>query len=199
LWASPVHDLEVGHNGISEATIFFWNSGTLPILADEVLEPYTITIRNVPILAHSVLKSSRDVIGMKLSYLGEDEDRLELGFAVLEPGDGVSIRLIFDGPPTSKIAFSGACLESRKPTVLEPDPIYSYHGQNASALLMAFSLRLLQGRPYSSLSYWVRLGGLCEGFLDSAGSTSRRQSVGEWWCCLYRRWWDSACGISSDD
>jgi hypothetical protein len=80
LWANPGHDLEVGHNGISEATVYFWNSGTLPILADEVLEPYTITTRNIPILDYSVLKSSRDVVGMQLSYLGEDGDRLSWAF-----------------------------------------------------------------------------------------------------------------------
>jgi hypothetical protein len=118
-------DLAVGDEGISEATIYFWNSGNLPILADEVLEPYRITIKNVPILGYSVVKSSRDVVGMKLSYLGEDGDGLELGFSVLEPGDGVTIRLIFDGPPTSKIVFSGASLECRKPKILPPNPIYS--------------------------------------------------------------------------
>jgi hypothetical protein len=118
-------DIEVGDDGISEAIIVFWNSGTLPILAGQILEPYTITTRGVPLLNYSVLKSSREVIGMQLSRVGEDGDSLELGFSVLEPGDGVTIRLIFDGPPKTKIVFSGTCLECRKPTVLDPDPIYS--------------------------------------------------------------------------
>lgn len=118
-------DMEVGTDGISEATIIFWNSGTLPILAEEILEPYTVTMKNVPILEYSILKASRAVVGPKLTRLGDDGDRLELGFSVLEPGDSVTIKIVFDGPHATKIVFSGACLECRKPMILPPDPIYS--------------------------------------------------------------------------
>jgi hypothetical protein len=61
--------IEVGEKGISEAKIYFWNSGAAAILRSEVLQPYTITLRGVPILAYSVLKQSRDVIGLQLHSL----------------------------------------------------------------------------------------------------------------------------------
>src|SRR5437762_9590846 len=34
---------EIGKEGITQARIYFWNSGTLPILQSEILEPYTIS------------------------------------------------------------------------------------------------------------------------------------------------------------
>jgi hypothetical protein len=117
--------IEVGEEGITEAKIYFWNSGAAAILRSEVLEPYTITLRGAPILAFSVLKQSRDVIGLQLSRVGEDGEALELGFAVLEPGDGATLQIVYDGPPKTAIEFKGACLNAPKPTVLPPDPIYS--------------------------------------------------------------------------
>lgn len=114
---------EVGRNGITEAKVNFWNSGQLPILEDEVLETYTISTP-VRILTHSVLKASRDVVNLRPA-LNESQTALALHFAVLEPGDGATLRFVFDGPRNTKIEFNGACLESRKPLVLSPDPIYS--------------------------------------------------------------------------
>jgi hypothetical protein len=116
---------EAGRHGVSEALIYFWNSGTLPILQNEVLEPYVISLP-VRILGYSV-KWTRDVVGMQLS-ISEGNSSLTLRFTVLEPGDGAVFRLAFDGPRKTKIEFKGACLDAPKPTVLPPDPIYALRG-----------------------------------------------------------------------
>jgi hypothetical protein len=114
---------DIGKNGISDAKIYFWNSGTLPILQGEILEPYCISLP-VRILAYSVLKSSRDVVGFSVSH-EKSSDALILQFAVLEPGDGATLVFVFDGPRNTEIKFKGACLDAPKPTVLPPDPIYA--------------------------------------------------------------------------
>jgi len=116
---------EVGKKGITEARIYFWNSGTLPILSADVLEPFTISMPG-DILSCSVLKSSRDVIALRVSVKDFifDNQRMELRFAVLEPGDGATVQAIYDGPPDGKIEFTGACVGAAKPVVLPPDNIY---------------------------------------------------------------------------
>jgi hypothetical protein len=113
---------DIGKNGIAEAKIYFWNSGTLPILQDEILDPYVISLP-VRILAHRVLKSNREVVGFSVSH-EKSSNELALHFAVLEPGDGATLVLLFDGPRNTEIKFKGACLNAPKPTVLPPDPIY---------------------------------------------------------------------------
>jgi hypothetical protein len=110
---------EVGANGITHLNVYFWNAGTLPILQAEVLEPYTISLP-VKILRYSVVKSSRDVAGIHVSVSG---GTLTLDFAVLEPGDGATLYLVYDGPADVKIEFRGACLDAAKPKILD-DPIY---------------------------------------------------------------------------
>lgn len=113
---------DIGKNGIADAKIYFWNSGTLPILKDDILEPYVISLP-VRILAHSVSKTSREVVGFSVSH-EKSSNALKLQFTVLEPGDGATLVLAFDGPRNTEIKFTGACLDAPKPTVLPADPIY---------------------------------------------------------------------------
>jgi hypothetical protein len=115
---------QVGGDGITEAHVYFWNSGTLPILQDEILEPFTLSLP-VSILHYSVLKSSRDVVGFRVSGSGDVPPKsLTFQFSVLEPGDGATIRIVYDGPVRTQIDFRGACLDAPKPTVLPPDNVY---------------------------------------------------------------------------
>jgi hypothetical protein len=111
---------EVGLHGITHGNVYFWNAGTLPILHSEVLEPYTISLP-VRILRYSLLKSSREVVGIHVSLSG---CTITLDFAVLEPGDGASLYIVYDGPPDVSIEFKGACLDAAKPKILLDDPIY---------------------------------------------------------------------------
>lgn len=124
-WSVLLEDREVGVRGITEAQIYFWNSGTLPILQNEILEPFIISFPE-PILRCSVLKSNRDAIGMGVSVpeLIYENKLLLIRFTVLEPGDGATIQVIYDGPPDAQIEFKGACVGAAKPTVLPPDNVY---------------------------------------------------------------------------
>jgi hypothetical protein len=116
---------EVGERGITEAQIYFWNSGMLPILKDDILEPFFVALPG-PILHCSVLKSSRKVLDVKVSVSDPlfDDKRASLKFAVLEPGDGATIKVIYDGPPDGNIEFSGACVGAAKPLVLPTSRVY---------------------------------------------------------------------------
>lgn len=112
----------VGKDGISEAKIYFWNSGTLAMRADDVLEAYNISLP-VPILSYSITKASREVTQLKLVHAVPNQ--LGLSFSVLEAGDGCTFTIVYDGSPNTAIEFNGAVLDSPKPTVLPPHPFYS--------------------------------------------------------------------------
>jgi hypothetical protein len=113
-------DVEVGANGITHAQLYFWNAGNSPILKSEVLEQYALSFP-VRILHASLVKSNRDVVGIHVSA---SEYAVTIDFAVLEPGDGATLYIVYDGPANATIEFKGACLGSAKPTVLSGDPIY---------------------------------------------------------------------------
>ena len=114
----------VGENGITEVLIYFWNSGTLPVLHSEVLKQFTIRI-HAEILHYSISKLSRDIVNLQASCSDEvPREKLILSFGVLEPGDGATIQIIYDGFPDVQVEFDGACVGAAKPTVLPADPIY---------------------------------------------------------------------------
>jgi hypothetical protein len=121
--SSVCNKIDLAGSGVVKATIYFWNSGTLPILRDQILEPYTITFPG-PILHDFVTKLSRRVTELVSMPLFDPPNVVTLEFAILEPGDGGTIEVVYAGP-VKAIEFKGACLESPRPMILSPDPIYS--------------------------------------------------------------------------
>ena len=115
---------EVGRNGITSLQVFFWNSGSLEILSSHVLRPYSISISDGRILSWSIIKTNRGVIQPELVRANDKSNSLCLSFAVLEPGDGAVIEIVYDGPPVAKVEIDGVCVGSQKPTVLPSDPVY---------------------------------------------------------------------------
>lgn len=113
---------EVGREGITEAKIYFWNSGTMPIRTEDVLRPYTIS-SSVPILSYSIVKFSREITGLSIQRVTENE--IKLVFSALEGGDGCTLTIVYDGPTSTGIEFNGAVLDSRKPLVLPPHDSYA--------------------------------------------------------------------------
>ncbi|HMD76787.1 MAG TPA: hypothetical protein VKG86_05375 [Terracidiphilus sp.] len=112
---------EVGKSGITAIQVFFWNSGSLEILSSQVLKPYSISISDEQILSWSIIKTNRGVIQPQLVRTDENFNSLRLSFAVLEPGDGVVIEIVYDGPPSAKVEIDGICVGSHRPTVLPSD------------------------------------------------------------------------------
>ncbi len=113
----------VGNNGITELQIHFWNSGNLPLLQSDILEQFAIHIP-ATILYFEVIKLSRSVVHLQLSRSTKSDEELILSFTVLEPGDGGTLRIVYDGLPEEPIAFTGACVGAMRPTVLPSDPMY---------------------------------------------------------------------------
>jgi hypothetical protein len=112
---------EVGKSGITAIQVYFWNSGSLEILSSQVLKPYSISISDGRILSWSIIKTNRGVILPQLVRADENFNSLRLSFAVLEPGDGAVIEIVYDGPPDAKVEIDGVCVGSHRPTVLPSD------------------------------------------------------------------------------
>jgi len=112
---------EVGKSGITAIQVYFWNSGSLEILSSQVLKPYSISISNGRILSWSIIKTNRGVIHPQLVRDDENFNSLRLSFAVLEPGDGAVIEIVYDGPPAAKVEIDGVCVGSHRPMVLPSD------------------------------------------------------------------------------
>ena len=115
-------DRKVGEKGITEVQIYFWNSGNLPLLQSEILEPFVIRIAE-QILAFAITKVSRPVVHLQ-ARAEPPEGGIALSFAVLEPGDGGTLQVVFAGPPATRIDFAGACVGAAKPAVLPSDPMF---------------------------------------------------------------------------
>jgi hypothetical protein len=116
----------VGNNGVTALFIYFWNDGQLPILQSDVIAPYTIVFpKEARILDLNVTKSTRPILGIEAQVISDGEtDSVALKFAVLEPGDGLKLQIIFDGPADSQVTFEGSCIGSAKVRVLTPDWTY---------------------------------------------------------------------------
>lgn len=112
---------EVGKRGITAIQVYFWNSGTLEILSSQVLKPYSISISDGRILSWSIIKANRGVIEPQLVRADENLNSLRLFFAVLEPGDGAVIEIVYDGPTDAKVEIDGVCIGSHRPMVLPSD------------------------------------------------------------------------------
>jgi hypothetical protein len=112
----------IGENGITALFAFFWNSGSLPILANEVLRPYQIRLSVGRVLEAKITRASRAEVGFALAQISDSA--LEISFDALEPGDGATMQIICDGDPGLDLSFDGACIGAARPTVLPPDEIY---------------------------------------------------------------------------
>jgi hypothetical protein len=106
---------------IRELLVYFWNSGTLAIQPSEVFEPFTIRLP-YPILQCEVLKTSRPVVRLQVG--AEPLGGLRIDFSVLEPNDGATIRILYEGEEEATPTFRGTCLDVAKPTVLPPADFY---------------------------------------------------------------------------
>jgi hypothetical protein len=116
----------IGESSVTAFFVYFWNDGRLPILASEITSPYTIGFgKNVRILSLSITKMTRPVLGAKADLIrGEESDSVELGFSVLEPGDGIRVQIIIDGPADTPLIFNGSCFDSKKVRVLPANSAY---------------------------------------------------------------------------
>ena len=116
-------DAVIGKSGLTETLVHFFNSGNLPILTEEVLTPFEIEFPFCHVLECSVIKQNRDVTGLTAS-IGTQELSVLLDFALLEPNDGGTVRIVYDGPAEVGVQFKGSCIGASSPTVLPSDNVY---------------------------------------------------------------------------
>ncbi len=116
----------VGKEGITAFFIYFWNAGQLPVRHSDVLAPYGVRLpANARVLNLSVVKTTRAILGIDAQLQQSSEgDLIKMNFAVLEPGDGLKLQVVIDGPPETNLSFEGSCIGSPKLRVLPPDWVY---------------------------------------------------------------------------
>jgi len=124
------------HNGEAIATkenvvsmvIRFWNSGSLPILENEIQNPFRITLPAGCTLLDSFISSTtRPEIQATLESVAATEgDSVVVKAHVLEPNDGMNIALLYCGDVTTTVKFSGSCLEAHTPLVLQGDLVQDF-------------------------------------------------------------------------
>lgn len=72
------------------------------------MEPFEIFVAADAILDFSVPTSSRKSVDFRVDYDEGSVNVLRLSFSVLEPGDGATVRIVYDGPEETDIEFRGA-------------------------------------------------------------------------------------------
>jgi hypothetical protein len=90
---------------------YFWNAGRLSIRNSEILEPLVIHFegKETEILDYRILKTSRDLIKMKLDRAESDPLRsLDLSFKILEHYDGFCTQIIYKGTENIAITLEGS-------------------------------------------------------------------------------------------
>lgn len=115
-------DSAVGKHDLTEILVHFFNSGNLPILTEEVLIPFEIKFPAAClVLDCAVIKQNREITGLTAS-IGSHAQSVLLDFALLEPNDGGTVRIVYDGPAEGvAFTFKGSCLGASSPTVLPSD------------------------------------------------------------------------------
>ena len=94
--------------------VAIWNQGRKSIELTDILRPLIIeTEKNVPILEASILKTSRDVIGLRLDESKCDQGKLEVSWTILEHRDGGIVQMIYEGSPELQITADAALKEQR--------------------------------------------------------------------------------------
>jgi len=120
--AGTSSDLTIQYQGqpvtstVSTATIEFWNAGKKPITAADILEPLQLTTEaGHRILEVKVVKTSRDVIGLRLDTSQLATGKVGLLFRILERADAVIVQLIYEGNPSVPISLRGVVIGQAAP------------------------------------------------------------------------------------
>jgi hypothetical protein len=99
----------VGDRDVVAVRVYFWNAGRMPIRKSDVLKPVECVLADgAEILDGRLLKSSRDITGLRLSAAPEGpSNRLTVDFDILEENDGGAIQLVYAGPSDARVHFEG--------------------------------------------------------------------------------------------
>jgi hypothetical protein len=100
----PNHDTI--HADVVSAYFYFFNQGKETIKRENVYSPIKIKVKDSEILYFKVLKTSRDISGVRLSKDTVDNS-LAIDFNALEKDDGVVGQIIFEGDKDAPLIIEG--------------------------------------------------------------------------------------------
>jgi hypothetical protein len=104
---------------VTATKFYIWNNGRGSIKSTEILEPLLISIKdhNSVVLDYKILKVSRNVVKPVITGNPVDPNRsLMLSFSILEPEDGFTGQIIYEGPPKVEFSISGTIEKIRRIT-----------------------------------------------------------------------------------
>lgn len=86
---------------------YFWNDGNESIRSEHVLSSIRLRLagRHSNILDYKILRASRAVCAVTLQREGATV--LQLGFRILEPGDGITGQIIYEGDRNAQLSATG--------------------------------------------------------------------------------------------
>lgn len=99
--------------------LYLWNSGTKTIVQSEIIIPLIV---NLPVgtrlLDLQPIHISRQSVTQLLATISKrsDGDAIEFRFRVLEPGDGISTSLLYEGPEDATFSLQGGITGIREIT-----------------------------------------------------------------------------------
>lgn len=100
----PNHDTI--HADVVSAYFYFFNQGKETIKRENVYSPIKIKVKGAEILYFKVLKTSRDISGVRLSKDTLDNS-LAIDFNALEKDDGLVGQVIFEGDKDAPLIIEG--------------------------------------------------------------------------------------------
>ena len=92
---------------------YFWNAGTSPIHAQDVLQPIQVVLQpGTHVLDAGVLRQSRsDIVQFRVSPDlapdGKPTNTASLSFKIVEKGDGAALQIVYAGGPKAAVHFTG--------------------------------------------------------------------------------------------
>ncbi len=146
---------------VTSVYFYFFNQGKETIKHENIYSPLTVSLgNNAKILDFKVLKNSRSVSGIELTY-DSVKNSLKIDFKALEQEDGLAAQIIFEGKKDAILSMRGGIdgvkqFESRLVTI---NPLY---------FVIAFAILLIAAYIYLVLSKRYPKNSLTFLFLFSA-------------------------------
>jgi hypothetical protein len=108
----------VGNRSVTAVRVYFWNAGRMPIRRSDVLKPIECVLGGgAEVLDYRLLRSSRDITGMKLLPSPEDPAGRVMIDDILEKGDGGAIQIVYAGSRDATIGIEGVLVGAPQPTM----------------------------------------------------------------------------------
>jgi len=168
---------------VTATQIAIWNAGKRPIRRSDILQPIVLrTSDETPILEAKVLKSSRELVGLKLDTESQRQGKVVVDFDILERNDGAVIQIVFAGGQEIRTSLTGALVGQKEPRHFgvkgakpaAPRPPLMVDRLGALGLGLFFvSLLLL----WAIASEWARRKHLAE--LEELTATMKSTNVGK--------------------